>query len=414
MNLGAGAPPISRSTQRQSLYLTVFLAQLGTTVAVPILPTLRQAFGVSVATVALTTSVWGLARLLIDLPAGAAAHRLAPGRMLLFGTVVIGCGSTLSALAPTFGVFLVGQAISGAGSGVVSVTAIVRLVALSEPGRRGRTLAIYQAMLQGGSSLSPSTAGFASATLGWPAAFGIAAIGAFGASLVVGLTGTLRSEDAAEQAGPAPPNDTPTPRAEARSRPRSSLVLSLLVVNFVSFAIMFTNGGLARNALPLFGGLEIGLGPAVIGLILSASTTLRFVVGLIAGSLSDRYGRHLILLAGFVLLAVACTVFPLASGLVGFVLASFFLAGTRLGNALTVALLSDHVGRRSTGRWVGVNRFVADVGLLTGPAVTGVLIEGSGFSLAFWVTAMLAAAAAAAVAVDLVVNGRPGLSCTIG
>jgi predicted MFS family arabinose efflux permease len=45
----------SRAAQRQALYLTVFLAQLGTAVAVPILPTLRETFGISVTAVALTT-----------------------------------------------------------------------------------------------------------------------------------------------------------------------------------------------------------------------------------------------------------------------------------------------------------------------------------------------------------------------
>lgn len=183
----------SRAAQRQALYLTVFLAQLGTAVAVPILPTLRETFGVSVTAVALTTSVWGLARLAVDLPVGAVTGRVRPGRMLLAGTLLIGGGQTLSALAPSFPVLLAGRAVSGAGSGVVAITVIVRLISLSEPGARGRTLAVYQAALQAGSSLSPSVAGFASALLGWPAAFGIAAVSAFAGTLAAWVTGALRS-----------------------------------------------------------------------------------------------------------------------------------------------------------------------------------------------------------------------------
>jgi MFS family permease len=114
------------------------------------------------------------------------------------------------------------------------------------------------------------------------------------------------------------------------------------------------------------------------------------VVGLIGGTLSDRYGRHMILLIGFVLLAVTTATFPLAGGVVGFTVASLLLSGTRLGNAVWVALLSDRVGEDQAGRWVGVNRFVGDAGLLLGPAVTGA-IDAAGFEPAFWLTAGLAA-----------------------
>jgi MFS transporter, DHA1 family, multidrug resistance protein len=421
-----------RAAQRQALYLTVFLAQLGTAVAVPILPTLRDTFGVSVTAVALTTSVWGLARLAVDLPVGAVTGRVRPGRMLLAGTLLIGSGQTLSALAPSFPILLVGRAVSGAGSGVVAITVIVRLIALSEPGLRGRTLAFYQAALQAGSSLSPSVAGFASALLGWQAAFGIAAVSAFAGTLVAWITGALRS-------GPPPPaasadgaghaaaagqgaaassaGDGGTARPGGDGGPNargSSLVFALVVVNVATFTIFFTNGALFQNAIPLFGGIEVGLGAAAIGVILSFATGLRFVVGLIGGTLSDRYGRHLILLTGFVLLAISSASFPLASGVVGYTVASLLLSATRLGNGVSVALLSDNIGEQAAGRWVSVNRFVGDTGLLIGPAVTGAVIDAAGFAPAFWLTAGVAAVAAAAVFADQRFNRAPAVQPDAG
>jgi MFS family permease len=173
-----------------------------------------------------------------------------------------------------------------------------------------------------------------------------------------------------------------------------------VVVNVATFTIFFTNGALFQNAIPLFGGIEVGLGAAAIGLILSFATGLRFVVGLVGGTLSDRYGRHLVLLTGFVLLAVSAATFPLAGGLAGYTVASLLLSATRLGNGVSVALLSDNVGEHSAGRWVSVNRFVGDSGLLIGPAVTGAVIDAAGFAPAFWLTAGVAAVAAAAVFAD--------------
>jgi MFS family permease len=296
----------------------------------------------------------------------------------------------------------------------VAITVIVRLIALAEPGLRGRTLAFYQAALQAGSSLSPSVAGFASALFGWPAAFGIAAVSAFAGTLAAWVTGALRS---------GPPSSRPPEQADAGGAghaaaaegegraPRpvgdggpnargNSLAFALVVVNVATFTIFFTNGALFQNAIPLFGGIELGLGAAAIGLILSFATGLRFVVGLIGGTLSDRYGRHLILLMGFVLLAISSASFPLAGGLAGYTVASLLLSATRLGNGVSVALLSDNIGEEAAGRWVSVNRFVGDTGLLIGPAVTGVVIDAAGFAPAFWLTAGVAAVAAVAVFAD--------------
>jgi predicted MFS family arabinose efflux permease len=441
----------SRSAQRNALYLTVFLAQLGTSVAVPILPTLRETFGVSVTAVALTTSVWGLARLVVDLPVGAITNRIPPGRMLLAGILLIGSGSTLAALAPSFPVLLGGRAVAGAGSGMVAITVIVRLIALSEPGARGRTLAFYQGALQAGSSLSPAAAGLASSLFGWPAAFGLAAITAFAGAVAAWLTGALGTKAKGSSNGPEGPegaagaegpegagsgsgapgaavpagavahgahtlasgeaaDQTPSGTGRGRAGPNpgrrfgvgrgSSLAFSLVVVNVATFTIFFSNGALFQNAIPLFAGIRIGLGAATIGLILGAATLLRFAVGLIGGTLSDRYGRHMIMLIGFVLLAITTTTFPLAGGVVGFTVASLLLSGTRLGNAVSVALLSDRIGGDQAGRWVSVNRFVGDAGLMLGPAVTGAVIDAAGFEPAFWLTAGLAAAAAATVGAD--------------
>jgi DHA1 family multidrug resistance protein-like MFS transporter len=309
-------------------------------------------------------------------------------------------------------VLLAGRAVSGAGSGVVAITVIVRLIPLSEPGARGRTLAVYQAALQAGSSLSPSVAGFASALLGWPAAFGIAAVSAFAGTLAAWVTGALRSTAPGPATGAhgRPADEGRAAAAEGGStRPGRSLAFALVVVNVATFTIFFTNGALFQNAIPLFGGIEIGLGAAAIGLILSFATGLRFVVGLVGGTLSDRYGRHLVLLTGFVLLAVSAAAFPLAGGLAGYTVASLLLSATRLGNGVSVALLSDNVGEHAAGRWVSVNRFVGDSGLLIGPAVTGAVIDAAGFAPAFWLTAGVAAVAAAAVFADQRFNRMPAV-----
>jgi MFS family permease len=390
---------VSRKAQLWSLYLTILLGQLGMAVALPILPALREQFGVSVAAVALTTSVWGLARLVLDLPLGAVVDRLPAGRVLLTGTLLVSAGSLLSIVAPNFNVLLAGRAIAGAGSAAISITAVVRIIALSEPGKRGRTLGTYQAMLQSGSAMSPVVAGFAAAAFGWRAAFGIAAISAAGAAVCVWASGVLRV-GAAGEPDPSTAGDTQAEPDAAVERPRRLVTFHIFVANFATFMVFFANGGLAQNAIPLFGGLEIGLNEAALGLVLGIAAALRFAVGLGGAVLSDRYGRHVVLNVGFALLAVTAVVFPLVGNVVWFTVMTLALSATRLGNAVPVALLSDRIPQHHAGRAISINRFTGDFALLIGPAATGLAIEHLGFAGGFWLVAGLAVISVGVIGID--------------
>ena len=128
------------ASQRGALLATVFLVHLGTAAHVPALPVLREEFLVSAATVSLITAVYGLSRLVFDLPVGMLLERMPRGPLLLAGTLLSLAGSMVAAVAPTFEILLIGRAVSGAGTAVFSITAIVGLIAATDPRRRGRTM----------------------------------------------------------------------------------------------------------------------------------------------------------------------------------------------------------------------------------------------------------------------------------
>ena len=391
-----GRPSLLRggAAQRNVLYLAVFLVCLGQAVAAPILPELRSVFGISATEVTLTTAVWSAARLVMDLPLGVIIQRLPAGPMMLAGTIFSAAGGFLAALAPNFAIMLAGRAVSGVGAAIVSYVAILSLLELSEPNRRGRSLGIYQAVMQAGASLSPVAAGFASVWGGWPMAFAFAGFGALASALTLWITGLFARQPTAEPHERRHRTEVPV-QSEAEVAAATRRVRPVLLsIDYATFALFFVTGGLVQTALPLFGAAKLGLDAGVIGLVLGIATALRFGIGLAGAELSDRIGRRVVLVAGLALMTVAVFVFPMVDSTLFFVVATWGMAIGRFGNSIPVAMLSDYAPPARMGRLVAVNRFVADLGLTVAPVAVGMLIDAAGFTLPFVITGVLVASAA--------------------
>ncbi|HET8586519.1 MAG TPA: MFS transporter [Candidatus Limnocylindria bacterium] len=383
----------SGRTQQLVLYLAVFLVSLGYSVAVPVLPDLQAAFDISAAQVVLTTSIWGAARLVMDLPLGFIVERLHTGRVMIAGTVLSAVGAFIAAAAPSFAVMLAGRAVSGVGAAVVSYVAIITLLDLSEPNRRGRSLGIYQAVLQAGSSLSPVAAGFASVIGGWPAAFAIAGVGCVASAVTLIASGAVRHQSASRRKKADEPVADAREEAIVEARVREVRPV-LLSIDYATFALLFVTGGLVLTGLPLYGSDRLGMDAAGIGLVLGIATGLRFFIGLAGAELSDRVGRRVVLLSGMVLMIVPLLLFSLVDNVLWFVVATWVLAAGRFGNSMPIAMLSDYAPPSRLGRLVAVNRFVADLGIVVGPLVVGVLIDAWGFGPPFLAAAALISTAA--------------------
>jgi MFS family permease len=384
-------------TQQIVLYLAVFLVSLGYSVAVPVLPDLQAAFDISAAQVVLTTSIWGAARLVMDLPLGFLVERLHTGRLLVGGTVISAIGGFIAAAAPWFAVMLAGRAVSGVGTAIVAYVAILSLLDLSEPTRKGRALGIYQAVQQAGTSLSPVAAGFASVVGGWPAAFAVASVAALASSLTLVVTGAMKHQTASRRRGHggAKASDVDAaddePAVEARIREVRPVLLS---IDYATFALFIVTGGLVLTGIPLFGSDRLGMDAAGIGLVLGVATAMRFFIGLAGAELSDRIGRRVVLLSGMTLMIVPLLVFSLVDSIFWFVVVTWVLAAGRFGNSMPIAMLSDYAPPSRLGRLVAINRFVADLGLVVGPLAVGILIDIGGFGPPFLLAAALITSAA--------------------
>ena len=150
-------------------------------------------------------------------------------------------------------------------------------------------------------------------------------------------------------------------------------------------------GGITFPTLPRLE-LVLGLSPAVVGLILSASEGVRLLSNAPVGSLLDRVGTRRPLIAGFLLLSVAPlgfaygmdpAVVPVGPAIV-FLIAQ---AAAGVGSALVLvggyAMIIDITTSENRGRWLGYMLGSYGLGFPVGLAVGGVVAEIYGIRGAF-------------------------------
>jgi MFS family permease len=143
----------------------------------------------------------------------------------------------------------------------------------------------------------------------------------------------------------------------------------------------------------------MGLGDALVPLVLVAMNVVYSVVSYPAGALSDRVGNRAIMALGFAALIAADVVLAVAPNLWA-VFAGIALWGLHMG--LTQGLLSKLVAASAPeslrGSAFGVFYLVSGIALLIGNALAGGLWELVGPSWTFWAGAALTAAGIAGLA----------------
>ena len=172
----------------------------------------------------------------------------------------------------------------------------------------------------------------------------------------------------------------------------------LIVANLVTFVLTFSISGFQNTVVPLFAATVLGLEAGAIGLALGVSTVLRFVMSLVGGEVSDRYGRRAILIPGLLVMGLGILMFNAVTDLTGFWIAMVVLSLGRFGQNVPATVLADHTPATKWNVLMSIMGAVHDVGFILGPLVAGLLLEATGYaSTAVLSAAMLWAGAAAVI-----------------
>jgi multidrug resistance protein len=366
---------LSRKGATVLIWMCVLISvnQLGFGSIVPVVALYADEFGVNQTAIGLTIAVYGLARFLVNLPAGRLADLIGRRSTLALGGLITVIGTVLCAVAPNYEVFLAARFVAGAGAACVLTAGQIVLADIALPHNRGRVMAIYQGvfLFSVGAGAFPG---------GWLAdRFGLASPFWANAALAGAVTAL------AWMFVP----ETREFRAESHSRSTSAPILTFgaqlrivartpgfMLVCLVSFAAFFARTGGLFNVMPLLAEDKIGLSPGQIGIGIGMISIMSLVLVYPSGVLVDRFGRKGVIVPSMLLTGVAILGFGIADSFATFMLSSiFWSAASGVSGAAPAAYTADIAPAGMTAPTMGLYRALADAGYVAGPLALGIISD---------------------------------------
>lgn len=374
------------------------LVMAGQGVVSPILPLFARDFGVGAAVVGLTFTAFGLARLVLNIPAGIWADRRGRRFLLVGGPLLTSIGMIGSGLAPSIWILLAWRVVAGAGSALYMTGAQIYLIDIAESHQRGRYIATNQGALLVGVSAGPAIGGLLADGFGLRAPFLVVGGAAVGTAVYgwfrLPETRDRAAAEAAAEADPIAPADR---RAFFRSP-------SFLAVGLIAAAI-FSIRGSRQTLVPLYASEEFALGPSRIGLLFTGLGLVGLVLIGPAGVAADRFGRKPLIVPTGYIAAIGVVASAFAPTLELFVAGLLFSAiGTGISGPAPAAFVADIVPEQLRGAAMGVYRTYGDLGIVLSPPLSGALADATSLPIALAANGLLLALAAT---VFLIVVSEP-------
>ncbi len=363
-----------------------FLVMAGQGVVSPVLPLYAKEFGVSATMVGLTLTVFALARLLVNVPAGMIADRFGRRVLLVGGPVITSIGMFGSGQADDIWELLVWRFIAGGGSAFFMSGAMIYLIDIAPAASRTRYVATNQWALSLGIALGPGIGGIVGEAYGLAAPFYVVGVLGILTAVYAGIRlpetrGTIIDET---DAAPVPPVSA---RTFLFSR-------QFLLVAFVSATIFMARAGTRGTLMPLHADAELGWGPSEIGVVFMATGLLTLFTLMPSAWAADAIGRRNVMLFSALFAGLGALVVGSFTSSVGFVAGAVIMSvGTGTSGPAPAAYVADIAPPEKRGLAIAMYRSSGDVGFLAAPPLLGLLSEATSLSTALIVSGVIVAGA---------------------
>ncbi len=338
---------------------------------IPVIPLFALELGASVAMAGAIVALRGIGMLAFDIPAGVLVRRVGERGAMLVGTLALAAvavGASLSpspvVLAPL--VFVMGCA--------WSIWMLARLSHASEVAPfelRGRVLSLLGGSNRMGTFVGPFVGGFVAEWAGLESAFYVQAALAAAAALVMFL---VVPADEGRDTWPDGVGSYPMGRV---LRQNMAVFATAGTVAIAIAALRSTR----QAVIPLWGSY-IGLSAGEIGVIFGLSAAIDMVMFYPAGVVMDRFGRKWTAVPCLLVFSAGMIAIPSTGSFVGLLLASLVTGfGNGMGAGINMTLGADYAPPASRAEFLGVWRFITDIGTAGGPvllsAITAVSTLGA-------------------------------------
>lgn len=337
----------------------------------------------SATSLGLAITLFGLGRLVADVPAGRLADRLPLNRMTAAAGVILAVGAFLLAVAQGAIAVYIALFLMGSASATMNTLGMTYFSTSVPPSRRGASMGVFSAALLGGQALGPTVGGMVGELGGWRSSVGVAGL----IGLAVAAGGALASQRRPSSAT-EPTDASPTERpVEPPLAPLSRV--QRLVVNAVPFSVFFMLGAIAQTLIPIIGGVDLGLSAGTIGLAMGLGGVCRLIGAVVGGVVSDRVSRQAALVPGLGLAGVGVGLLGLPLSLSSWLAAIVLLSISSYGVAVAATLLADRSPSGEVGRAMGSFRVYGDFGMMVGPVSATAVFELFGRAAAAYAVAIL-------------------------
>jgi len=363
------------------IYIPSLLSSISLQALLVLLPLYVLERGAGAPFAAVLIGLRGVGMLLFDLPVGVLLARLGDKPVLLYGLAAMMGSTALFAFSDSTWLMGVAAIVSGMGFTAWMIGRQSYISDNCDVGERGRAIAAMAGTMRLGGLIGPAVGAVVAQAFGFAVAFVVLSVGVAAAALFVMSFSR---------------NTTPV------TLPGNAHLSSIKDIVSSNARALATGGAasvglqLMRSSrillIPLFGHF-LGLSITAIGLIISLSAVLDAAMFVPVGIVMDRYGRKWASVPCLLIFAISLALLPLAQGYYS-LLAVSLLAGfaNGLGTGSLLTLGSDLAPIKGSKEFLGVWRFIGDIGHAGGPLMIGALIN----------LATLGVAAAATAGIGLV------------
>lgn len=350
---------------------------MGNNSIVPIVPLMRDIFGISPATASLAITAFTLPGIVFSPLSGLLADRYGRKPVALASLALFCLGGVLCSLAPTFPLLLACRFLQGVGGAALGVLNAMIIADAFPRSQLSRMMGYNGTVLSLSTALYPLVGGVL-ALVGWRATFALPliALPVFFLALRTPLQGPGSSTGLGEY------------MRESWRISRSSRNVLLFALTFLTFTMLY---GPMVTSLPMMGKDVFSLNPASIGSVTIASSLGAAVMASQLGRLSRRYSSiHLMTAAQFFYIA-ALLIFPFMPSAWALALpALLFGCGQGLNISSIQALLMAEAPVGQRGAIMAINGMLLRLGQTTGPILFGAIIAAFGLGISFHAGAILA------------------------
>ena len=268
--------------------LAHFVHHLLTALPVPLLPLIRDDFGLDYTKAGLVISAFNLSYGIGQVPAGFLADRIGPRLLLTIGIGGVALAGLLVGLSQTFTMMIVFLALMGIAGGGYHPSAAPLISASVEPQNRGRALGFHLIGGSGSFFLAPLVAAAIAAAWGWRGSFiGLAIPTAIFGVIFYLLLGRRTETSKTQQIVTETHEETPSRPGRLRS------LIAFIVLSILTQAVTFS----IIAFIPLFMVDHFGIAEEAAAAFLAIIYSAGLWASPLGGYLSDRLGRVPVMLA---------------------------------------------------------------------------------------------------------------------